>query len=101
MTQYANPNLTQREIVEQSKAAVEQLLANVDETVTAGRAELETALDQTTVQIIGQHLSMLNGSKFQLEAERTRLQNIIAVWNGEEPTAGNTFTPTLPITPAA
>lgn len=101
MTQYANPNLTQREIVEQSLAAVEQLLANVDATVIDGRSELDATLDQTTVQIIGQHLSMLSGSKFQLEAERTRLQNIIAVWNGDEPTAGNTYTPTLPTTPAA
>lgn len=101
MTQYANPNLTQREIVEQSLAAVEQLLSNVDATVTTGRLELDATLDQTTVQIVGQHLSMLSGSKFQLEAERTRLQNIIAVWNGEEPTQPNTFTPTLPITPAS
>ncbi|MFX4084045.1 hypothetical protein ACKU27_02955 [Sphingobium yanoikuyae] len=100
MTQYANKGLTIEEIVEQSKSAVEQLLANVDETVEAGRLELDATLDQTTVQIIGQHLSMLNGSKFQLEAEKTRLANIIAVWNGEEPTAPNTFTPTLPITPA-
>lgn len=101
MTQYANKGLTIEEIVQQSKEAVEQLLANVDETVEAGRLELETTLDQTTVQIIGQHISMLNGSKFQLEAERTRLANIIAVWNGEEPTQPNTFTPTLPTTPAA
>lgn len=100
MTQYANKGLTIEEIVEQSKSAVEQLLANVDETVEAGRLELDATLDQTTVQIIGQHISMLNGSKFQLEAERTRLANIIAVWNGEEPTQPNTFTPTLPITPA-
>lgn len=94
MTQYSNPDLTQREIVEQSLAAIVAMLAKVDETVAAADAHRENVLDYQTAQIIGQHTSSLNGGKLQLEAERVRLANIIAVWDGEEPEPVGT--PSLP-----
>lgn len=97
MTQYSNPDLTQREIIENSILVFETMLANVDATATAATAHLETPVDFQSAQFINQHASMLNGTKFQLNSELTRLRNIIAVWNGEEPTP--TGTPTLPTTP--
>lgn len=96
MTQYSNPDLTQREIVEQSLEAIVAMLAQVDETVEAANAHRETVIDYQTAQIIGQHVSVQSGSKFQLEAERVRLANIIATWDGTE--LEPVGTPTLPYT---
>ena len=94
MTQYSNPDLTQRDIIEQSVAAIEAMIATIDSAALAAEAERAEAIDYLTAQVVGQHISILNGSKLHLEQERTRLNNIIAVWNGEEPT--NVTTPMLP-----
>ena len=94
MTAYNNPDLTQREIIEQSVTAIETLLATIDQSAAEADTLRSEPVDYLCAQIIGQHISILNGSKFQLQTELTRLKNIIAVWNGEEPT--NVTTPTLP-----
>ena len=97
MTQYSNPDLTQREIVENSLLAIEAMMEQVDVTAAAADAHRNNPVDFMTGQIIGQHVSMLNGTKFQLQSELTRLKNIIAVWNGEEP--ASTTTPMMPTQP--
>ena len=94
MTAYNNPDLTQREIIEQSVSTIEALLAKVDETAAEADTLRSDPIDYLCAQVIGQHISILNGSKFQLQTELTRLKNIIAVWNGDEPTT--TTTPMLP-----
>lgn len=98
MTQYSNPELTQREIVENSILAIETMLEQVDATKAAASAHLEDAVDFHTAQFISQHINMQESTKYQLNSELTRLKNVVAVWNGEAPTQGNT--PTLPTTPA-
>ncbi|WIA55074.1 hypothetical protein N6H05_18840 [Sphingobium sp. WTD-1] len=81
MNQYANPNLTQRQQVEASLEAIELRMTAVDEMMEDATAATDTALDYVTAQVIAQHVSILNGSKIQLEQERQRLANIIAVWD--------------------
>lgn len=97
MTQYSNPDLTQREIIESSIIAIETMMEKADETAAEAEAHRAQPVDFMTSQIISQHVSMQNGTKFQLQSELTRLKNIIAVWDGEEPTA--TGTPTMPTAP--
>lgn len=97
MTQYTNPELTQREIVEQSVLSIETMLDAIDDTAQAADAHRSEAIDYLTAQVISQHISVLQGSKYQLNAELQRLKNIIAVWNGDEPVINTT--PTLPTTP--
>lgn len=99
MTQYSNPDLTQREIVQNSITAIEAMMEQVDATAADADANRADPVDFMTNQVIGQHVSMLNGTKFQLQSELTRLKNIIAVWNGEEPAEANTFTPVMPTAP--
>lgn len=99
MTQYSNPDLTQREIVQNSITAIEAMMEQVDATAAAADAHRADPVDFMTNQAIGQHVSMLNGTKFQLQSELSRLQNIIAVWNGEEPAETSTFTPVMPTQP--
>lgn len=81
MTQYTNPDLTQREIVEQSLNAIVAMQAKVDETADAANSHTEDTLDYVTAQIIAQHVSILTGSKIQLEQERVRLTGIISAWD--------------------
>lgn len=100
MTQYSNPELTQREMVESSKEAVIAALTEIDTNVAAVQDILSASLDYLSVQVLKQHINMLNNTKYQLNNELSRLTNIIAVWNGEETTEANTFTPTLPTNPA-
>ncbi|MBV2150197.1 hypothetical protein KRZ98_18335 [Sphingobium sp. AS12] len=83
MTQYTNPNLTQREIVEQSKAAILTMMDALDTTAAEAEAHTDDTLDYVTAQMIAQHVSLLMGSKLQLEMELTRLNNIIAAWDAE------------------
>lgn len=83
MAQYSNPNLTQREQVEASLLAVMSRMEAVDELVDAANAPTDTALDYLTAQVIAQHVSILNGSKIQLEQERQRLADIIAIWDAD------------------
>jgi hypothetical protein len=97
MTQYSNPDLTQREIIENSIVAIQAMLEQVDVSAAEAEAHRTNPVDYMTNQVIGQHISMLNGTKFQLQNELTRLNNIIAVWNGEEPTS--TATPTMATQP--
>jgi DNA-binding ferritin-like protein len=99
MTQYANPELTIREQVQNSIEAVTAMIAQVDATKAAAAAHLETSVDKDTALFISQHINMQESTKYQLNSELTRLQNIVAVWNGDEPQQGNTFTPMLPTTP--
>lgn len=97
MTQYTNPDLTQREIVEESLAAIVAMLDNID-TIAAEATTLGgEVIDYLTAQVVAQHVSVLKGSKFQLDNERVRLANIIATWDGTAPVTGGT--PTLPTTP--
>ncbi|BBC99480.1 MULTISPECIES: hypothetical protein [Sphingomonadaceae] len=97
MTQYANPDLTQREIVENNILAIETMPEQVDETAAAATAHLDGPVDFPTAQFIGQHVSMQNGAKFQLNSELTRLKNIIATWDGTP--LAPPGTPTLTLTP--
>jgi hypothetical protein len=83
MTNYSNPNLTQREIVETSLLAIEAMQAKVVETADAANAHTADALDYVTAQIIAQHVSILTGSNIQLEQERARLFGIIAAWDAD------------------
>ena len=97
MTQYSNPDLTQREIVQNSITAIEAMMEQVDASTEAAEANRADPVDFITNQVIGQHVSMLNGTKFQLQSELTRLQNIIATWDGTP--LAQTGTPTMPTQP--
>ena len=83
MGQYTNPNLTQREIVEQSKTAILTMMAKLDETAAEAEAHTDDTLDYVTAQMIAQHVSLLTGSKLQIEMELNRLNNIVAAWDAE------------------
>lgn len=97
MSQYDNPDLTQREIVEQSVEAIQATIESVDLAVTETNARRAVTLDYLSAQVLAQHASMLNGTKFQLSAELTRLNNVIAVWNGEDVSPTTPMMPTTPI----
>ncbi|KQN09957.1 hypothetical protein ASE85_03235 [Sphingobium sp. Leaf26] len=82
MTQYSNPALTQREIVEQSVEAIDAMVDAINILTTETNDHRDAmALDYMTNQIISQQVSSLLGSKIQLDAERLRLTTIIADWD--------------------
>ena len=81
MTQYTNPNLTQREIVEDSLQAVLAMIETINESIISADSLRQSVLDFQTFQIVGQHISILEGSKYQLENERIRLADILTAWS--------------------
>lgn len=82
MTQYADPNLTQRDIVEASLLQIETLIEAIDVLAVDTKADREAgAIDHKTSQVIDMQLTNFDGCKINLTAERERLTAIIAAWD--------------------
>ncbi|MGK2911219.1 MAG: hypothetical protein ACSLE1_15670 [Sphingobium sp.] len=97
MSQYTDPNLTQRELVETSLAVVESLIASIDAAYADTIEAQAGPLDFFTAGKLGTHAMSVLNIKPALEEERIRLQNILNTWDGEPliETAAYTYTPTL------
>ena len=84
MNQYSNLDLTQREIVQGSLEQVENLIEAIEQLEQDTKAARENApIDYITGQALDLQLSVFNGSKINLEAERTRLTDILASGSAE------------------
>ncbi|QWT15330.1 hypothetical protein [Sphingobium xenophagum] len=85
MNNYDNPNLTQREVVEESLAQTVALITAVTELEQTTKANREAAaLDNSTNTLLAMQVSVFQGVKINLEAEKDRLEAIIAKWDDQE-----------------
>ncbi len=84
MTQYANPNLTQRDIVEASLVQIETALEHIEQLAQDIKNDREAAsIDYKAGQVLDNLGMNFNGLNIQLTAERERLTAIIARWDAE------------------
>lgn len=80
---YADPNITQRQIVEESLNVAAGIVAALDNQIAAAKTTLEQPIDYITAQMVNQHVSVLQGNRATIVSEQTRLQNILSAWDAE------------------
>lgn len=80
---YADPNITQRQIVQQSLDVATGIITALDAQIAAAKATQEQPIDYITAQVVNQHVSVLQGNRATIVAEQTRLSGILAAWDAE------------------
>lgn len=78
---YADPNLTQRQIIEDSKATIDAIITGADEKLAAAKAALDQPIDYITAQAINQHINAVNINRAVMVTEQVRLAAILASWD--------------------